>query len=111
VLKKRLKKFPDHPDWLHRNHRAEAALRQMLDSWDVNSSDQVGFEMLVVQHLSLLEDEGIMLHFPQLNALRSLRNAKLAKLPPECVYKAPSTLHHSLEALIGHINFDRLRRW
>lgn len=111
VLKRRLKRFPSHPDWFSRSHRAEVALRQMLDGWNVNSSDQVGFEMLVIQLLSLLENEGIMLHFPQLNVLRSLKDAKLAKLPPECVYEAPSTLYHSLEALIGHIDFDRVRCW
>jgi hypothetical protein len=42
VLKRRLNRFHNHPDWLPRSHRAEAALGKMLDSWDVNSSDQVG---------------------------------------------------------------------
>jgi len=111
VLKKRLKKVPDHSDWLLRSHKAETALRRILDNWVVSSSDQVGFEMLVVQHISLLKDEGVLLQFPQMETPWSLRNSKLSKLPPECVYESPSTLYHSLEALIGHINFDRVRQW
>lgn len=83
----------------------------MLSNWDTDSSDQVGFEMLITQHISLLQEEGIELSFPQKNSLQALRDAKLSKLPPSSVYSAPSTLYHSLEALIGHVDFDNLRRW
>ncbi|KAK0631021.1 hypothetical protein B0T17DRAFT_637782 [Bombardia bombarda] len=112
-LKKRLKLCPENMDLIHRSHRAEQALRDMLnsDDWDADSIDQVGFEMLIIQHLSLLKEEGVTIDFPQLGFLRTLRDAKLAKLPPSSVYKTPSTLYHSLEALIGHIDFDQVRRW
>lgn len=98
-------------DWSDRCEKAEAALKQMLAAWDVDSCDQVGFELLIIQHISLLESEGIHLDFPQLNHLRAMRDAKLAKLSPETLYKGPSTLYHSLEALIGYIDFDRVHCW
>ncbi|CAJ2513955.1 Uu.00g020740.m01.CDS01 [Anthostomella pinea] len=111
ALKKHLKTCPDRLDWELRSQKAEAALRHMLDDLDTGDSDQVGFEMIIIQHLSLLEEEGVKLDSPQLISLRALREAKLAKLPPESVYQSPSTLYHSLEALIGHIDFDQVRCW
>lgn len=83
----------------------------MLQDWDVLSSDQVGFELLVVQHLRLLRQQGIEIDFPQLNQLKELYDGKMAKLPIRGIEEAPSTLYHSLEALVGHIDFDRVRRW
>ncbi|KAI0847854.1 Ent-kaurene synthase [Daldinia vernicosa] len=103
---KHLKESPDNEDLMLRSQKAESALTRMLRSWDVGATDQVGFEILVVKHLSLLEDEGIVFDYPGLASLRAIHNAKLAKLP---VYKAPSTLHHSLEALIGRIDFDKTK--
>ncbi|KAF7531230.1 hypothetical protein G7054_g9087 [Neopestalotiopsis clavispora] len=111
ALRKRIKTCPTELDWAQRSQRAEEALRQLLADWSIGVSDQVGFELLVTQHLTLLEAEGVILAFPQYDFLLALRNAKLAKLPPSSVYQAPSTLYHSLEALIGHIDFDRVRCW
>ncbi|KAK4234574.1 Copalyl diphosphate synthase [Achaetomium macrosporum] len=101
-----------HGDLLFRSHRAEAALKEMLHRWDVASTDQVGFELLLVSLLNLLEKEvRVLIDFPGLYTLRALRDAKLAKLPPPTLYRMRSTLHHALEAFIGHIDFDRLREW
>jgi hypothetical protein len=119
ALKKHLQKLdPEqrhdhrHGDWLFRSHRAEAALKEMLHDWDVESTDQVGFEVLVVSLLTLLEKEGgVSIDFPGLEALRAVRDAKLAKLPPSTLYKMPSTLYHALEGFIGYIDFDRVRPW
>ncbi|KXX73544.1 Copalyl diphosphate synthase [Madurella mycetomatis] len=119
TLKKHLKKLDpeqhdDHRqrDWLLRSHGAEAALKAMLHDWDVDSTDQVGFEILVVSLLTLLQKEGgVSIDFPGLDALRAVRDAKLAKLPPSTLYQMPSTLYHALEAFIGHIDFDRVRPW
>ncbi|RYP77683.1 hypothetical protein DL771_001051 [Monosporascus sp. 5C6A] len=91
--------------------RAEVALRELLHRWDVSSCDQVGFEFLVTTHLRLLSSEGVALDFPQLAQLQALGNAKLAKLPASSVYGVPSTLYHSLEGLIGHIDFDQISQW
>jgi hypothetical protein len=101
-----------HGDWLLRSKKARSALEQMLYDWDIASTDQVGFELLVVSLLNLLESEGgISMNFPGRHHLRALRDAKLAKLPPSTLYQTPSTLYHSLEAFIGHIDFDRVRQW
>ncbi|KAK0714464.1 hypothetical protein B0T21DRAFT_426825 [Apiosordaria backusii] len=83
----------------------------MLTGWNIHSVDQVGFELLVVSLLELLKKEGVFLEFAQLEALKTLRNAKLAKIPAETLYRMPSTLHHSFEAFHGHINFNRMKKW
>jgi hypothetical protein len=92
-----------------RSVRAEAALRRMLSTWDVASCDHVGFEVLVTRHLDYLEDEGIMIDLPVRRSLKALEIAKLAKLPLSYVETVPSTLIHSLEALVGKVDFDRMR--
>lgn len=111
ALRRRLRLEPNNTDWARRSRLAEAALNDMLSSWDVTSTDYVGSEMLVVKHLSLLEDENVMLDFPQLTRLQHMLDNKLKKMPPSYLYGAQSTLHHSLEALIGHIDFDRIDHW
>jgi len=102
-----------HREVLARTDKAEVALKRLLNEWNMDSTDQVGFEILVVSLLNLIEQEGgnMSMEFPALDALREIRNEKLAKLPPSTLYQMPSTLYHSLEAFIGHIDFDRVRRW
>ncbi|KAI0003166.1 hypothetical protein F4779DRAFT_108960 [Xylariaceae sp. FL0662B] len=103
--------MPRQDNWKGRLLKAKTVLSKILATWDVSSSDQVGFELLVINHLSLLRQEGIVIEFSQLGVLQALHDTKLKKLPPSKVYEAPSTLYHSLEGLIGHINFDRVGRW
>ncbi|CAI6087703.1 unnamed protein product [Clonostachys chloroleuca] len=100
----------DTQDLSERCRKAEAALQLLLEDYDTSSSDHVGFELLLVQHLSLLETEaGIIIDFRQRGALEALRDEKLGTLPLTSVYEAPSTWYHSLEALIGYIDFDKVR--
>lgn len=89
--------------------KAEATLRQMLQDWDFESCDHVGFEVLVTRNLDYLEDEGITFDIPVRRSLKVLEMAKLSKLPPGHVEKIPTTLLHSLEALAGKIDFDQMR--
>ncbi|XDG06996.1 hypothetical protein ABKA04_006611 [Annulohypoxylon sp. FPYF3050] len=122
-LKKHLKEVPDKQDWVLRSQQAEMALTNLLNNWNISCTDQVGFEVLIIKHLSLLEDEGLAFQFPEWETLRALRDSKLEKLPGlmtneetsianiQLVYERPSTLHHSLEALIGVVDFDKLKRW
>lgn len=110
-LKKHLRTQPDHEDWVLRSQRGEQALTRMLSEWDVDSTDQVGFEILTTSLLRLLEQEGMITRFSKLEVLQSVREAKLAQLPPATLYQTASTLHHSLEAFIGHIDFDRVSQW
>lgn len=110
-LKRHLRVQPERHDWLLKAQKAEAALKQILHEWEIDSTDQVGQEILVISLLNLLEQEGITIEFPQLGALRAIRDAKLAKFPPSTIYENPSTLYHSLEAFIGYIDFDHVQRW
>ncbi|KAK3951397.1 hypothetical protein QBC32DRAFT_215092 [Pseudoneurospora amorphoporcata] len=117
---KRHSLFPSHQpptqldelDWPlpSRISHASTALQSMLSDWDVASTDQVGFELLVTRLLLLLEESGVtgLSSFPGSATLRALHDAKLAKLPANYVYKARSTLHHSLEALTGYIDFSKV---
>ncbi|KAL8704966.1 MAG: hypothetical protein Q9201_001912 [Fulgogasparrea decipioides] len=81
----------------------------MLQSWNVMSTSNVGFEIIVPALLDYLGDEGIYFHFPGHEALISLRLAKLAKFDPIKLYETgANSLLHSLEAFIGKMDFDRI---
>lgn len=109
ALKKHWKIRPD-AELIPRCRDAEKELRSMLENWDFQATDQVGFELLVFKHLCLLRDEGIDIHLSShWEKLRALHDSKLSKIPLSNVYKAPSTLLHSLEALVGVIDFDKIR--
>lgn len=107
-LKKHLDQGCVREDSHVRIHKATSALQQLLGDREVLTTDQVGFEILLFQHLSLLQKYHINLEFPQQEALRATYHDKISKMPVSTVYGTQSTLHHSLEALIGHIDFDRV---
>ncbi|KAK7966227.1 uncharacterized protein PG986_000504 [Apiospora aurea] len=109
ALRRHLEVGPTQDDWEIRSRKAALALQQMLEQWDVLGSDQVGFEMLMVQHLSLLQLAGVELVFRQQKELQAIYDAKRKVLSMSSLYEAPSTMLHSLEAFIGHAEFDRLR--
>ncbi|KAL8653120.1 MAG: hypothetical protein Q9226_003973 [Calogaya cf. arnoldii] len=89
--------------------RADATLRRMLLSWDVTSSDDVGFEVLVPAHLEMLEKHNLCYSFPARAHLMSLHEQRLRRDEPSSLYgKKLSTLPHCLEGMIGKIDFDRV---
>ncbi|KAL8992649.1 MAG: hypothetical protein Q9169_006938 [Polycauliona sp. 2 TL-2023] len=89
--------------------RADTALKTMLQSWDVTSSDSVAFEILVPSHLDMLEKYDLRYDFSARGHLMKLHERKLQQFKPESLYgKKPSTLLHSLEGLVGKIDFDRM---
>ncbi|KAI1319562.1 hypothetical protein F5Y16DRAFT_405936 [Xylariaceae sp. FL0255] len=100
-------------DLADRCERAEKALGVLLENFDSSAVDQVGFEILIIQHLELLEAEGVTyLRTPSLDALKHIRREKLTRLPPASVQNVRSTLHHSLEAFVGgEVDYDKLARW
>lgn len=96
-----------------RCQNAQRALEVLLERCDVSSCDQVGFEILITQHINLLAADGVTVAFPcqsQLHAVFREKQKRLSSLQ-QFIYQGPSTLLHSLEALVGHINFDRIRCW
>ncbi|KAJ5938239.1 Ent-kaurene synthase [Penicillium verhagenii] len=89
--------------------RATAVLSKSLNDWDVDSALHVGFEVLVPSLLHQLAQRGIDLDFPGKAALMRLHKRKLSKFRPEMVTsKHQTTLLHSLEGLIGKVDFDQL---
>jgi hypothetical protein len=85
-------------------------LADKLRLWDVESSDHVGFEMLVPSLLELLEQEGIHFQYPGSKTLAAVNAKKMAKFHPKMIYgPVQTTLIHSLEALIGKIDFNKVR--
>ncbi|KAI1320899.1 Ent-kaurene synthase [Xylariaceae sp. FL0255] len=110
-LEKHIRCESDHQDWKERSQKAQIALKGLLKNWDVASTDHVGFKILVIKLFDILATEGVDVDFPQLDKLRVLYNKKLSKLPASSVYETRSTLHHSLEALIGHVDFVQMKRW
>ncbi|KAK2879355.1 hypothetical protein FQN49_000965 [Arthroderma sp. PD_2] len=88
---------------------ATTSLKDQLQLWDIESSDRVGFEILVPSILRLLECENLTFDFPGRPALMRLNQMKLSKLKPEYLYsKQKSTALHSLEAFVGMIDFDKV---
>lgn len=112
AIRNRISQSNDQHEALQlRSQQAAKALGAMLEQWDVLSCDQVGMELLLFKHLSLLAADGITIEFSSRHQLKALYDAKLAKLSGIDLLQSPSTLLHSLEGMIGHIDFDQVRRW
>lgn len=90
--------------------KAITRLAEQLNTWEVKASDQVGFEVLIPSLLDVLAREKIVFDFPGSALLSSLRAQKLLHFTPELLYgPSQTTLVHSLEAMIGVIDFDKVR--
>lgn len=90
--------------------RATKALEGMLQSWKVEETNYVAFEMLVPAHLDMLERYNIRFDFPGRQHLMSINKQKLAKLDTRSLSEAKGgSLLYSLEAFLGKINFDDIR--
>ena len=113
ALVRRSKTISDEDeDYLHKIlsaiSKAKKSLEEKLQSWDVESCVNVGFEILVPTLLTMLENEHIWFHFPQRQYIQGLKDIKMAKFDPQVLYQLPTTYLHSLEALVGVVDFDRL---
>ena len=93
-----------------RMSNAIAFLQAELQEWDVQATENVGFEYLLPALLDLLEQDGISFNFPGRQSLMAINKQKLAKFDPRMLYStSKSTPIHSLEAFIGKIDFDKVR--
>ena len=93
-----------------RSCKAQIQIRALLEDWDIESETHVGFEILIPALLEMLREEGIEFTFQGEAALHELHDKKMKHFKPEILYGSESsTLLHSLEALIGKIDFDRVR--
>jgi hypothetical protein len=88
---------------------AEISLRRMLHCWNIEQTDRVGMELLIPNHLRLLENEGITIDFPAKKALMELNATKLARLGATLASPHPTTIVHTLEAFVGTLDFDTVK--
>lgn len=89
--------------------RASVALQSLLETWDVQATVHVGFEILVPALLGYLKDEGVEFYIPQQDLLSEINRQKFLKFKAEYLYGTVQlTALHSLEAFIGKIDFDRI---
>ena len=103
-------KYPNSYQLLSRMTKAQKALEEKFEAWDVESSMSVGFEIIIPNLLSALEEEHISFCFPQKKLLQDLKEVKMMKFDTQVLYQTQTTYLHSLEALIGVVDFDRLRQ-
>lgn len=100
------------PDLSQRIEKAVVYLNQALQNWDVRSSVQVGFEILVPSLLrKIQEEEKLSIHFPGSKYLMALNRRKIDKISSDvfCT-EHKTTLLHSLECFIGDVDFDQMSR-
>ncbi|PQE15285.1 ent-kaurene synthase protein [Rutstroemia sp. NJR-2017a BVV2] len=91
--------------------QATAFLSSKLQTWNVEDTVHVGFEILVPALLDFLEQESDPVHFefPGRELLMQMNMKKLKRFEPTMLYgKTQTTLLHSLEAFVGKIDFDRV---
>jgi hypothetical protein len=98
----------DDGEFSDRIGKAQQYLSSLLSSWDISSAERVGFEVIIPALLSLLSKKGINFSFPSCSSLMDLNHAKLSKLVPEMIYQHRTPILHSLEGLVGHIDFDKI---
>ncbi|KUI67223.1 Copalyl diphosphate synthase [Cytospora mali] len=93
-----------------RIEKARRALESALNGWNVNQTLHVGFEMLVPSLLNQLSKEEIVFEFEGRSELMKLHQKKVSKFHPDMVASnQPTTLLHSLEALVGTVDFGLLK--
>ncbi|RAK90792.1 terpenoid cyclases/Protein prenyltransferase [Aspergillus costaricaensis CBS 115574] len=89
--------------------RAKYGLEGLLIAWDVNATDQVAFEVIIPSLLVQISRFNITFDFPGQCHLQELNRLKRKRICPELLYaKRQTTLLHSLEALVGVVDFDRV---
>jgi hypothetical protein len=90
--------------------RAKSRLQDMLQTWDIDETDRVGFEVLVPNLLLQVSQFGLHFEFPGQERLEQLHAQKRKYFCAESMYSGQQTPYlHSLEALVGIVDFDKLR--
>jgi hypothetical protein len=97
-------------DLAPRIQMAKVRVQELLSGWDIDATVQVGFEVLVTGLLNQLQAFAFEFRFSALSRLQRLYGQKMQRFIPELIYtKKQTTILHSLEALVGVIDFDRVR--
>ena len=98
----------DTIDLNSRISQAKSYLEVKLQTWNINATLLIAFEFLFPSLLSLLEREQIYFDFQERETLNKLRALKMENFNEEMFYNAPNPFLHSLEGLVGLIDFDRI---
>ncbi|KAL8761590.1 MAG: hypothetical protein Q9184_002298 [Pyrenodesmia sp. 2 TL-2023] len=99
-----------HLDIDQRIRRGERALQDRLLPWNIGTALHVGFEVLVPSLLRLAEAFGSMFDFPGRKLLLDTHEQKMSCFDPTMLYReTPTSALHSLEALVGRVDFDKLK--
>jgi len=114
-----MQKHSLNPEWTNcplpvdldlRIKKSMTVLENMLKSWDVEASQQVGFEVLVPALLAMLERYDVKISFPGKSGLLGIYHTKMERFTPEIIYSSrETTLIHSLEAFVDKIDYDQVR--
>ena len=98
------------PDIAYRLEKATQYLNNSLEKWNVGATVHVAFEILVPMLLEVLaKTEDIHFDFPGKSPLFKIRDKKLSKFDPSFLYsKHSSSILHSLEGLVGRVDYDRV---
>ena len=89
---------------------ATSWLQKSLQEWDVQSCNHVGLEVLVPALLAQLSGYDIHYSFPSSEYLEELNKAKFKSFEPDTLCEPiPTIILHSAEALIGRIDFEKVR--
>lgn len=90
--------------------RAQKFLSRKLDSWDSSATMPVGFEIILPALLQYLEHKGLVFVFAGRSEIEKIGNMKLARFKPSILESGvETTIVHSLEAMIGKVDYDRLK--
>jgi hypothetical protein len=94
---------------LPRVEKAKSGIQKLLAEWNIATTVQVGFEVLVTGLLHQLESFDIVFDFSARHELQSMYERKMQRFLPELIYSTKqTTILHSLEAFVGVIDFDRV---
>ncbi|KAI5921046.1 terpene synthase family protein [Camillea tinctor] len=97
-------------DLERRKNIAIVYTQNVLNNWRIAEARQVGIEILAPVLLEMCEKEGVFFHFAGKEDLYRAKNSKLAMFDINMLYGSqPLTALHSLEAFVGHVEFDRVK--
>ena len=100
--------YSDSLDLDHRISTAKSYLEANLLTWKMNATLNIAFEFVFPALLSILEKEQIFFSFPARKALDEVRALKMEKFDEKTFYTLQNGFLHSLEGLVGRIDFDRI---
>jgi len=76
----------------------------------LTKAERIAFELIIPNLLDLLEKEDIHFDLPNRDGLLRLEECKMSKFCLDQIYKHQSPILYSLEAFIGKVDFNKLKK-